>query len=385
MASTRTGFEDQNILSQLVACLVSIGYQVNQCLADVWSYGSPQQRSRIILTIAAPGLEPIELTRKTHNMPFGEASAKSLGLLPNGERLGGREHQPTPFPYVPISDATRDLPSIGNGNIQTCISYPDHRLAAPQNRRERALLELIPTTPAGCGYQEAWKLGIIPPSLQKVGKERGKAYRRVSKQGLIPTITANQNIQDARNGAAVHWEEPRPITIMEARRAQGYLDDEVVIGNLSQQYRIIGNGVDRKLSFALGLAIRQAVLFNTNNRMEPRYEVLVDAEGDEDKFAVHAPRMNPSLQNFKGLSEVNQDDEYTYVDISESEDSSDATSAVKASTALSLLKKPARSTLPTPLVPTKHQIDGQGDKSDSDRIVVQQQMPKAKRTKLELR
>jgi len=59
MASTRTGFEDQNVLSQVVASLVSMGYQVNQFIIDAWNYGSAQQRSRVFLTIAAPGLEPM--------------------------------------------------------------------------------------------------------------------------------------------------------------------------------------------------------------------------------------------------------------------------------------------------------------------------------------
>jgi len=49
----------QNVLSQVVACLISTGYQVNQYIMDTWSYGSSQHRSRLFMTVAAPGLDPI--------------------------------------------------------------------------------------------------------------------------------------------------------------------------------------------------------------------------------------------------------------------------------------------------------------------------------------
>ena len=48
------------------------------------------------------------------------------------------------------------------------------------------------------------------------------------------------------------------MTVMEARRTQSIPDHEVVIGNPAQQWKIIGNGVDRKVSFAIGLQIAKA-------------------------------------------------------------------------------------------------------------------------------
>ena len=117
MASTRTRFEDQNVLSQLIACLVSMGYRVNQYIMDSWTYGSCQRRSRIIVTIAAPGLEPILQRPHTHSLSYEGTAGRSLGMLPNGEKFGDREHYATPFPIVSAQEATAELPSIGNGNI----------------------------------------------------------------------------------------------------------------------------------------------------------------------------------------------------------------------------------------------------------------------------
>ena len=293
MASTRKGLEDQKVLSQLVACLVSMGYQVNQYIMDSWNYGSCQRRSRIILTIAAPGLEPMSQKPHTHSRSYEETRARSLGLLPNGERFGDREHYATPFPYVSAQDATEDLPDIGNGNVQTCVQFPDHRLSRPSSVRDRKLLECIPVYPPGSGYDQAVQLGLVPSALRTGKKETRKSYQRIEADDLIPTITTAICIQDSRNGASVHWREPRPLSIHEARRTQGIPDEEPIIGTLSQQWKTIGNGVDRKVSFAIGLALRDA--FSRSRRisyasgaLQDKIQMIVDVEDEVEDMIVDA-------------------------------------------------------------------------------------------------
>ena len=298
MASKRKGFEDQKVLSQLVACLVSMGYQVNQCIMDSWNYGSCQRRSRIILTIAAPGLETIRQQPHTHSRSYEETKGQSLGKLPNGEHFGDREHYATPFPYVSAQEATEDLPDIGNGNVQTCVQFPDHRLSRPSSVRDRKLLECIPVNPPGSGYNQAVQLGLVPHVLRTEKKETAKSYQRIKADDLIPTITTAICIQDSRNGAAVHWREPRPLSILEARRTQGIPDEEPIIGTLSQQWMTIGNGVDRMVSFPIGLALRNA--FSRSRRtsstsralqVEAEVEMIVDAEGES------IPRLSTETEN----------------------------------------------------------------------------------------
>jgi DNA (cytosine-5)-methyltransferase 1 len=55
------------------------------------------------------------------------------------------------------------------------------------------------------------------------------------------------------------------MTIQEARRAQGILDDEVILGTLDDKWKIIGNGVDRHAALALGMSLREAWLSNPAN------------------------------------------------------------------------------------------------------------------------
>ena len=248
MAYTRKGLEDRNVLSQLISCLVSMGYQVSQFIMDSYNYGSAQHRSRVFVSISAPGLEPIKQPFHTHSRLWEEVTGKSLGKLPNGERFGQREWYSTPFKHISAGTIMANLPDKGNGNVQSCITHPDHRLSVPSNHLERSLLACIPSEPAGCGYREAHNRGLIPQHLQKPGREHGKSYKRLDKAKLVPTITTTVNCRDAHNGACVHWCQPRPIAILEARRTQGCPDEEPIIGNQVEQYRIVGNGVDRKVS-----------------------------------------------------------------------------------------------------------------------------------------
>ncbi|KAG9190111.1 DNA (cytosine-5)-methyltransferase 1 [Alternaria panax] len=284
MASTRVGYEDQNVLSQVVACLVSLGYQCNQYIMDAWSYGSAQQRSRLILTIAAPGLEPIAQPWHTHARPYEGTTGRSLGYLLNGERFGEREYYPTPFAYVPAVTVDDGLPDIGTGILQTCIPFPDHRVAGFPTRKQRALVKCIPRQPPGSGYKEADQRGLIPTLLRDSRTEIGKAYSRIKADGLVPTITTNIVIRDSRNGATLHWDQHRSISVLEARRTQGYMDEEPIIGNLTEQYKIVGNGVDRKVAFAMGLALLRAVQKNdagfTADRTTQNSAEMIDFTSD---------------------------------------------------------------------------------------------------------
>lgn len=264
IANTRAGFKDEKVFNQLVACLVALGYQVHSHLMDSWSYGSSQHRSRIFISIAAPGLEPIAKPFLTHRHP-STIQARSLGTLANGERFGSREDYPTPFEYVTAGQATADLPNIDTGIVQACTSFPDHRVCRTMKGKDRAIVRCIPTSPPGQGYADAIKCRRIPESLLKNKSKPGKAYQRIKENGQFPTITTSVFPHDSRYGNVLHWTQHRAISLMEARRAQGIPDDEVIIGSIVEQWRIIGNGVERNVALALGLSLRRA-WESSNNR-----------------------------------------------------------------------------------------------------------------------
>jgi DNA (cytosine-5)-methyltransferase 1 len=258
MACTRVGYEEERVLSQIIACLVSMGYQVCQFIMSAWNYGSPQRRSRLILSIAAPGLVPLAPPPHTHSRPDNYRS-KSIGDLLNGQKFGTQDDGPTPLPFVTAGKATAHLPDIGNGNVQGCIEYPDHRLPRPINYKERTIMTCIPTNPPGQGLAEAIKLRSVPEQLYEGKNEIGTAYKRMKKDGLFPTIVTRPSPHCARGGAVVHWSQNRPYSIEEARVAQGMPTGDVIIGSVAEQMKMVGNAVDRRVSEQLGLSLRHAL------------------------------------------------------------------------------------------------------------------------------
>jgi DNA (cytosine-5)-methyltransferase 1 len=257
MTNTRKGYETENIFAELIGCLVAMGYQVRYFLMDSWSYGSSQHRSRVIVSIAAPGLEPLTQPLHTHSHP-DNINGRSLAKGANGLPLGSRESYATPFEYVTPRQATAHLPIVPSAMIKTCIPFPDHRVSTLESSRNRTLFRHIPTIPASQGYVEALRLEL-PESLRLERKQDvTKAFRRVNGDGLFPTITTIPSAQDSRGSSVIHWQQHRILTIQEARIAQGVPDDEVIIGSPSAQWTIIGNGVDRSVGLALGLSLRQA-------------------------------------------------------------------------------------------------------------------------------
>ena len=129
--------------------------------------------------------------------------------------------------------------------------------------RER--IAMIPVGPEGMGLVQAVESGYITGGepleyfngLRKSArKENSTVYSRLPPDGLMKTLITTLQVTDARGQRTVHWEQPRSLTVMEARRAQGYRDDEVLIGPPRRQMKIVGNSVDRSVSLAIGMALR---------------------------------------------------------------------------------------------------------------------------------
>jgi len=269
IGTARKGFENEHPLSQTIACLVSMGYQVQQRIESSWNFGSPQQRSRVILSIAAPGLTPLVLPQYTHSHPSDQKS-RSLGRLQSGVKYGVRDIGPTPFGLVSAGEATSHLPNIGNGRLHTCIQSPDHRLIRPVNAREKHILYCIPKTPAGMGLAAACKLNLIPQHLVEGRKKHiGRSFTRIRKDGLIGTIVTSPSVTDGWGGPYVHWEQDRGITLEEARISQGIPQTEVLIGPISSQFKMVGNAVDRHIAEQYGLGLLKAMQQNTQRLSIP--------------------------------------------------------------------------------------------------------------------
>lgn len=262
--------KDENVFAQILASLVALGYQVKQFLVDAWSHGSPQQRSRIFIVASAPGCTPWELPALTHDHQSDkEFRGTALGKATNGLRYGLRRNDVTPFRHVSPREITVDLPDVGDSTPQICVRFPDHRTPIVESFASRERIARIPTRPQGMGIEQAVREKAITSgeALEFLGRSSGirrnansRSYSRVYPGGLFGTMLTALHIACGKNGRSLHWEQPRTLTVMEARRAQGFLDHEVIVGTPAQQMKIIGNSVDRKAAFVLGLALREAWL-----------------------------------------------------------------------------------------------------------------------------
>ncbi|KAF2760107.1 S-adenosyl-L-methionine-dependent methyltransferase [Pseudovirgaria hyperparasitica] len=269
MASTSKDLKVPSIFSQLFFSVVALGYQVQCYILDAWSCGDPQSRSRLFITFAAPGLTLPRVPQLTHSHYRGQRNV-GLGVYANGQKFCARRWEPTPFKFTSAKEATRHLPDIGNGRIGFCMSHPDHRLVTQLKLLKRVQISMIPTTPFGSCLASAMKLGLIPEPQINIIKnstlrrqaENSKAFARVNPDKLFSTVMTRQACDDAHGGASLHWDQHRLLTVEEAKIAQGIPANEVIIGRPAMQYKIIGNGVARGVSVAIGLTFREAYAAN---------------------------------------------------------------------------------------------------------------------------
>lgn len=285
---------DQDVFSQLICALVGLGYQTQFFFLDASSCGSPQRRPRIFVVFAAPGLELPKKPVHSHSHP---ANTRELGIgyLPNGQSMAAREMPAaTPFKYVTAEEAVADLPPLHDAQPDICVPYPDHRLTRGHTKTQRARISAIPTQPWGMDFATAWygedrskgqagagtmtaaERDLFHRASGPSSKEpmntlpASKAFGRMFPNKLFETIVTATTPTDAKNGRVLHWRENRLITVMEARRAQGFRDAEVLLGDPGTQYKIVGNSVARQVAVALGVTFRDAWATSLERNKKPK-------------------------------------------------------------------------------------------------------------------
>lgn len=145
----------ENVFSQIVAALVGLGYQVQQFLLDAWSYGSPQQRSRVFVIASVPGAEPFVAPPHLHSHPT-VMSSRSLGRSSNGLPFGNRRHEYTAFHHSTPLGACADLPKLDDSQVQLTPSFPDHRTPSEETATVRGRMAVVPTYPRGMGIVDVY-------------------------------------------------------------------------------------------------------------------------------------------------------------------------------------------------------------------------------------
>ncbi|KAI1821618.1 S-adenosyl-L-methionine-dependent methyltransferase [Xylaria intraflava] len=300
------------VFSQLVCAIVGLGYQVQILYLDAWSFGSAQRRSRVFLSFTAAGLTPPKAPKASHSHP-DNVRLSQLGRMSSGLPFDSRKIVPTPFKFVSMKEAVGNLPDIQDGKADFCVGHPDHRLSIGYSAVIRKQLQCIPTRPFGMDFSKAWYGApgidsVMTKAERELFPEKGimrvqrnsKGWGRVKPNGLVGTLATCCLPTDARVGHINHWEQNRPLSILEARRAQGFLDHEVIVGSRADHFKVVGNSVARHVSLVLGMVIREAwanTMLGIDGDVEQRLQI--QAETHES--------LNGTLPDYLTDSDVDDD------------------------------------------------------------------------------
>jgi len=258
--------KDQNVFSQLVCALVAMGYQLRVFNLDAWSYGAAQSRSRLFISVTAPRLSAVKEPPRTHAHPPGVGN-RSLGKAGNGLPFGKRQFGPTPFQTPTAEAAMQGIPELRLSSVQP-FSHPDHifNTVKPIHRSVFNTLPQQGFLKEPVNIVRTLRDTQVSPVVSKYWATQGqfrqhwlsKSYTRIRGNGLISTVTTAPNWSCGKSGYGIHWQQNRPLTLLEVRRAQGFLDHEPILGSFRDQWRIVGNSVARPVALALGIKLREA-------------------------------------------------------------------------------------------------------------------------------
>jgi DNA (cytosine-5)-methyltransferase 1 len=246
----------------LLTTLNDLGYGTRLGILQAGYYGLPQNRWRVFIW-AAYGDTPVpSFPKPKFQFPrttiigatqFRDSIVKTspgdIGLLP----------------FVTVGDAISDLPKLENGGKIESFTYTSKPLSEFQKKlrnddgmtynhvtKRLGSLQfarcLALSNKNGSGWNELPE-ELKPRNLSKYGDSRyPNRFGKLSSTGVFNTILSEANPYWS---AVFHPNQDRVISVRESARAQSFPDSVRFCGNLSSQYRQIGNAVPVLLAYEI--------------------------------------------------------------------------------------------------------------------------------------
>ena len=188
------------------------GYTIQRQVLNAWDYGNAQKRERLI-TIGIRndliGKIAIEFPKPHEYKPV---LRDVLQNVPESEGVQYSAHKRDIFALVPPGGYWRDIPEdIAREYMKSC-----------------------------------WFMG---------GGRTGILRRMSMDEPSLAVLTSPSQKQTER----CHPLEPRPFTVRENARIQSFPDNWQFCGNVSSQYKQVGNAVPVNLAFAIGIELRKGL------------------------------------------------------------------------------------------------------------------------------
>ncbi|MDE0077493.1 MAG: DNA cytosine methyltransferase [Caldilineaceae bacterium] len=192
-------------------------------------YGVPQKRIRFVLIGAREDLA-IGLPKPTHGAPDSKEVQE-----------GARRPWPT------LRDALEGLDSDGDEYVSFPEKWGQYLHLVPEGGCWRHLPEDLHPIVLGGAYDD----GTDPMTAGMKGGRTG-FLRRLSWDKPAPTLVDRPT---NKANCLCHPDETRPLSVKEYARIQGFGDDWIFSGSLSQRYRLIGQATPVRLASAIAAKI----------------------------------------------------------------------------------------------------------------------------------
>ncbi len=215
--------EKGSVFKIVLEMLNSTGYHIRYDVLNAADFGTPQERRRVIIIGCKSDLLPMPKPTHSNTPNAGGSNWKQETLFDESTK-----------PWVSFWEAVTDLHK----------NKPEY-LKLSENRCGYMIL-----IPPGGNWRHLPKDSIRQAMGGAYNSGGGKMgfYRRLSWDEPSPTLVTSP----AQKGSMlVHPEEPRPLSIEEYKRIQGFPDDWILPGSTATKYRLIGNAVPVHMSYQI--------------------------------------------------------------------------------------------------------------------------------------
>ncbi|KAK7038026.1 BAH domain-containing protein [Favolaschia claudopus] len=320
------------MLKLIIRGLLALNYQVHFKVLQAAQYGSPQNRERVIFLGAKIGCKLPDFPIPTH--AFSRPSKKYKLFMDNdsvplAKRGRGPEddHSFAPHAQVTIDDATSDLPAFDWVNPHVIMKQTADDIEKVNTRNAQGIQQFTPR-PAPVGFADPIAYASPPTTpyqrlMRRDNKDKVEYHftdqaspfpaeasatvplKPFANHLSLPTEffdhsnlkrrvpacfgrlngagyfqTAVTSVQPRSRGSYVlHPHQYRPISVAEAKRAQGFPDSYILwsdaktdTGKIKNYYRHIGNAVPVPLAAALGRSLEAAFVETARRISTPREE-----------------------------------------------------------------------------------------------------------------
>lgn len=257
-------FEKGYIVSKIYNSLTSLGYHVDHKILCAAHYGIPQMRFRTFFIGIRNHAGEISFPPPTHAAKVAKNFTKSRELCIEPKPLLGQDLKP----QIGVWDAIGDLPPISDAERCGDYEYPSSPATPYQKfaRQNSAKItshycaklssinrERLRHIPQGGSWRDI-PFELLPAGLKRAARsDHTQRYGRLSPAGLCSTI---QTKCDPHWGCFFHPTQERVISVREAARLQSFPDRFIFTGNLTQQYKQIGNAVPPLMALAVGRQVK---------------------------------------------------------------------------------------------------------------------------------